>query len=108
MNFTAILLTLASTMIGSVGTLLFKKGSGKESLINTSIFFGVIMHVLGTIIFITALKMEQLSVLYPVASLGYVFVCMLSVYFLKEKMNSLKWLGIMTIMLGIVFIGLGS
>ena len=66
------------------------------------------MYGISTILFIPALKGGELSVLYPFVALAYIWVSLLSVKFLGEKMNKVKWLGIALIILGVSFIGLGS
>jgi uncharacterized membrane protein len=68
---------------------------------------GVIFYILGIGIFMFALKGGDLSILYPAVSISYIWVCLFSVKMLGEKMNRKKWLGILTIMLGVVLISLG-
>ena len=41
-------------------------------------------------------------------ALVYVWVSLLSMFFLKEKMNKTKWLGVILIILGVTLIGLGA
>jgi uncharacterized membrane protein len=60
------------------------------------------------LLFIPALKGGDLSVLYPFVALAYIWVSLLSVKFLGEKMNKFKWLGIALIIIGVSFIGIGS
>ena len=57
---------------------------------------------------VIALKYGELSVLYPIISTGFVWVSFLSVYFFNEFMNFEKWLGIIAIIIGISFIGMGN
>jgi len=59
-------------------------------------------------IFIPALRGGDLSVLYPFVSLSYIWVMLLSIKMLGEKMTKLKWLGILLIISGVSLIGLGS
>ena len=75
---------------------------------NTNLIKGGLLYVFGTITFIPALKGGELSVLFPLVSLGYVLVSLYSIKLLKEKMNSLKWAGIMLIIVGVSLIGIGS
>lgn len=110
----AIGLVILATLIGAFGPIMLKKASSKKlsrisSLItNYHLFGGVALYALGTLLFIPALKGGELSVLYPFVSLGYIWVSLLSVKFLGEKMNKSKWLGIALIILGVTFIGIGS
>ena len=110
----AIGLVILATIVGALGPILLKKASAKslsnfKSLItNYHLFGGVGLYAIGTILFIPALKGGELSVLYPFVALTYIWVSLLSVKFLGEKMNKLKWLGIAFIITGVALIGFGS
>jgi len=110
----AIGLIITATLIGAFGPILLKKASAKKlssikSLsTNYYLFGGVALYALGTLLFIPALKGGDLSVLYPFVSLSYIWVSLLSVKFLGEKMNKFKWLGIALIIIGVSLIGIGS
>jgi len=110
----AIGLVIMATFVGAFGPILLKIASAKKlskinSLIkNYHLFGGITLYALGTIMFIPALKGGDLSILYPFVSVTYVWVALLSVRFLGEKMNKFKWIGIALIILGVSFIGIGS
>jgi len=110
----AIGLVISATLVGSFGPILLKKASSKKlssisSLMkNYHLFGGVALYAVGTILFIPALKGGDLSILYPFVALTYIWVSLLSVKFLGEKMNKVKWSGIALIIIGVSFIGLGS
>ena len=110
----AIGLVMFACIIGSFGPIFLKKASGKISLSLKSIIYnkyliiGIIFYGLSTIFFIPALKGGELSVLYPFVATVYIWVSLLSIKMLGEKMNKFKWLGILLIIIGVSFIGLGS
>jgi len=110
----AIGLVILGTLIGAFGPILLKKGSSRfnrnifKQFTNYYMIGGFVLYGISTIIFIPALKGGELSVLYPLVALAYVWVCLLSVKFLNEKMNALKWIGILLIIFGAGFIGIGS
>ena len=117
----AIGLVILGTIIGSSGPILFKKGSEKFTmdprkllrnpmilLTNWQVILGCAVFVVAASIFIPALRGGELSVLFPVVSMQYVWVSLLSIHFLNEKMNLLKWLGIVIIIVSVMFIGMGS
>ncbi len=110
----AIAVCIGGTVVGSFGAIYLKKGSPKfnlnpfQQIKNKELILGCFLYGLATLIFIPTLKYGELSVLYPAVSTSYVFISILSVILLKEKMNTLKWTGIALIMLGVVFIGLAS
>jgi multidrug transporter EmrE-like cation transporter len=110
----AMVLALIATSLGSFGPLFLKKASShlefklKTIITNYNLIFGIFFYALGTIIFFPALKGGELSVLYPLIALVYVWVSLLSIKFLKEKMNTMKWLGIALILSGVSLIGFGA
>ena len=111
---TGMVLVTISTIIGSVGALLFKFVSEHVTknifliLIRPSLYIAVILYGLSALVFVFALKFGDLSVLYPIAALSYIWVSLLSIIFLKEKMNLYKWSGLTSIILGIILIGISA
>ncbi len=103
-----------ATLLGATGSLLFKLGSERltlnlrKLLTNYVLIAGVIVYGVSAIIFVFALTGGELSVLYPLVATSYIWTCLFSVKFLKEKMNWWKWLGILLIVIGVSFIGMGS
>jgi drug/metabolite transporter (DMT)-like permease len=93
---------------------MLKIGSAKltfsivEILMNVPLMIGAAVYVFGSIIFITALKYGELSILYPIFSLSYIWVSLISAHYLGEVLNGFKWAGIVSILIGVWFIGWGS
>ena len=54
-----------------------------------------------------ALRDGQLSVLYPIIALTYVWVTILSPMFFNDVINAYKVIGVGLIVVGVSFIGLG-
>ncbi len=110
----AVGLILAATGIGAFGPIFLKIGSQKKlrslSSLRTNYYLwaGIGCYGVGTVLFIPALKGGDLSVLYPLVSISYIWVSLLSMKILGEKMNWMKWVGIMLIIIGVSFIGFGS
>ncbi|MBW2966239.1 EamA family transporter [Candidatus Woesearchaeota archaeon] len=110
----AIGLVLFACVIGSLGPIFLKKASVKISFSLKSIIYnkylitGLSFYGLATILFIPALKGGDLSVLYPFVATVYIWVSLLSMKLLNERMNRFKWLGILLIIIGVTFIGVGS
>lgn len=104
-------LVLVATIIGAFGALFLKYGAekltrkNKWTFINSRLIFGVAMYGISSIFFLIALKNGELSVLYPLTSLSYVWISLLSIKMLGEKMNFFKWLGIGAILIGVSLIG---
>ncbi len=110
----AIGLVIFGTLIGSWGAILFKLASREFSLNpmklvkNWKLLLGGSCYLVSTVPFLIAIKYGELSLLFPFVSLSYVWVLLLSMIFLKEKMNMWKWLGIAFIIMGVTCIGLGK
>ncbi|MEK6920915.1 MAG: EamA family transporter [Nanoarchaeota archaeon] len=107
-------LVIVATFIGAFGALFLKYGAekltrkNKFTFINSRLVIGVFLYGLSSVFFLIALKNGELSVLYPLTSLSYVWISLLSIKMLGEKMNFYKWLGITAILLGVSLIGFGS
>ena len=110
----AVGLVLIATIIGAFGALALKYGANtltrqnKLTFLNKRLLVGVLLYGLSSVFFLIALKNGELSVLYPLTSLSYIWISLLSVKMLGEKMNFFKWLGIGAILFGVTLIGLGS
>ena len=93
----AIIMVLVAGLIGAFGPIYLKKGTEKIDLrkLSTIIFnpfliIGIAVYGIGTIIFIPALRWGEVSVLYPLVGLMYVWVSIYSIILLKEKKRPLK------------------
>ena len=106
----ALLIVFLATFIGATGSIFLKKGSKElnrnilSQLKNKNLIFGIGIYALGSILYISALKFAELSLVYPITSLSYIWISLLSVKYLNEKMNNYKWLGIIFILIGVIFI----
>ena len=110
----SIIVVLIACLIGAFGALFLKIGAGSlgfkigNIVKNKNLILGVLAYGISTIMFIPALKYGELSILYPIGATTYIWVTLFSKGFLKERMNSWKWIGIAIILIGVMFIGLGS
>ncbi|MFH1133396.1 MAG: EamA family transporter [Nanoarchaeota archaeon] len=110
----SIIAVLIACVLGAFASILMKKASHdftfniRKILKNKALIFAVLLYGISTVIFVPALRYGELSVLYPFVATTYVWVSLLSIRFLNEKMNPWKWAGIGLILLGVAAIGLGS
>jgi len=107
-----VLLVLIGSLIAALGTLIIKKGTDKYAfyrlLKSKSLWVGIFLYAVSVAIYVLALSQERLSVIYPIASTTYIWTTLFSVKFLKEKMNSHKWVALLGIVIGVTLIGVGS
>ena len=69
------------------------------------LFVGYSLYGVSTILLILALRHGELSLLYPVIALTFVWVTILSFIVFHESMNPLKMLGITIIISGVAVLG---
>ena len=108
----SIALMFACTVLGAAAQVLIKTGANTLSranpwamLTNVPLVSGYALYGLMTVMFIFALRDEELSFVYPIISLTYVWVTGLSVWLFHEVMNPFKILGVMTIVAGVAVRG---
>lgn len=77
-------------------------------LSNYYLLLGYCFHSGNALLLILALRDGELSVLYPIISLSYVWVNLLSMYFFHEHMNIWKAAGILLVILGVALLGRAS
>ena len=110
----AIGLMVFVTLLTSSAQLLYKQGVSTlefnfiSIITNGYIWSGLFLYGIGAVLMITAFKGGELSVLYPIVATSYIWVSLFSYLLFDESLNIIRWTGIFTIFLGVVFVGLGS
>ena len=110
----AIALMILCTAFTSIAQVLYKLASGKlefniiSLITNYYLISGMILYLIGAFIMIAALKGGEVSVLYPIIATSYIWVSLLSSYFFNESLNLFRWAGVFAILIGIIFISIGS
>ena len=113
-KFWAMGIVFFTTLLTSTAQILWKSGIEKlefnllSIITNANLLIGISLYIIGGILLIISLRGGEVSVLYPIIATSYIWVSILSIYFLNEVMNIFKWLGVFIIMAGIVMIGFGS
>lgn len=116
----AILAIACAAIIQVIGQLLIKRGAAQlgedPSLLQTligmftipALFAGYACYGLFTVIMVLALKHAELSLLYPIMSMTYVWLPVISVLWLGEPINTQIIAGIAVITLGVAVLGRGE
>lgn len=100
------------TVFGALAQLLIKKGTqtiGPDPmsiLTNFWLIFGYSIYGVNTLLMVLALKDGEMSMLYPIIALTYVWTTLLSYTVLGEPSNLYKNVGIITIVVGVAVMGL--
>lgn len=74
-------------------------------LTNVPLIVGYSLYGINTLLMVLALKNGEMSLLYPIIALTYVWTTLLSYTLLGEPSNLYKNLGIFTIVLGVAVMG---
>jgi drug/metabolite transporter (DMT)-like permease len=110
----SIALVLVGSVIGSVGALFLKFGAHAIGRHWTSVAYnwklavGVLTYMLSSLLFVKGMSNGELSVLFPMVSLGYICSLVWSRLFFNEMITKLKICGMALILAGIVFVSFGS
>lgn len=108
------LLVLLASFIGSFAAVLLKSGAGRLHREITSLIFnyrlaaGVALYLVSSYFFILGVREGELTVLYPMVALGYVWTLFWSRLFFGEPFTRSKFLGLGMILSGIVLLFTGS
>ena len=97
----------------SVAGLVIIKAAGNNGLavlglrINFRLLVGLLVYFIGFCSYIFLVQNYNLSFVFPlVIGLNYVAVVVVSALFLRESINLPQWIGILTILVGIVLMNL--
>jgi multidrug transporter EmrE-like cation transporter len=108
----SIALVFFCTVFGAVAQVLIKSGanvlasaSPLAMLTNPPLVTGYGLYGISTVLLVLALRDGELSILYPVISLTYVWVTFLSIVFFKDSVNVYKIAGVSIIVTGVAVLG---
>ena len=115
----AIGIVFVQTLFGAVAQILLKAGTPQQHgdgladiviaiFTNPQLFVGYTLYGVSALLMIAALKYGELSILYPVIAMTYVWVAILSVTIYGESVSLLRFSGLASIVLGVAVLGRSS
>ena len=115
----SVLIVVACTVMGAIAQVLIKLGASQlahASLLATflsiftvpTLFLGYCLYGIFAVLMVYALRHGELSILYPVIALTFVWVSILSAMIFHEAMNPMKICGIAVIVAGVAVLGWGG
>jgi len=110
----SIILVLFGSFIGSFGAVFLKlgaehmKGSVARLLTNYWLGVGVLLYLLSSVFYMMGVSQGQLTVLYPMVSLGYIWAIVWARLFFKEPFTVAKIGGLLLIIFGVALINFGN
>ena len=116
-----ILIVLITELFGATGQILFKRASNSlhaphlkdlqsyagflgEILAKPQIWIGLFLMTIGLVAWLAAISQADLSLVYPLGSIYYILVLFMARIFLGEKLDRIRLLGTLLIMVGIAVI----
>ncbi|MBT4605169.1 EamA family transporter [archaeon] len=112
----AVSIVAVGSIVASFGALFLKIGANKTKKLRELIqihkggilLAGVSLYVLSTVFYTYALKLADLSLIYPIGSLSYIWAIFLSIKYLNEKITTKRWVGVAIILFGAVLISVAG
>jgi len=120
-NMQTVAMVLVPVLIGVVGQICLKYGMGQvgkfsfdsaatiipqfiRAFSNMWVLTGFAFYFLSSLFWMIVLSKVDLSVAYPLLSMGYVFVLIASWVLFKEPVTLIRWAGVFVIMCGVTLI----
>lgn len=116
-----LLILLVGLVFESVGIVLLKKGMNqvgevhavtaseifrvvKAGVTNPQIILGVFFEALFFVCLLILMQRSDISFLWPLTALSFVFATFAAMFFLQERVSTVRWAGVLLIMLGAALI----
>ena len=108
----SIALVFCCTIFGAAGQMLIKTGANTlgssnplAMVTNLPLMAGYSLYGISAALLVLALRDGELSILYPVISVTYVWVTFLSLVFFRETLSVFKLAGVAIIVTGVAILG---
>jgi uncharacterized membrane protein len=105
-------LVFGCTILGAAAQILMKTGANHTAqagvmamIVSLPLLSGYALYGLSTLLLVLALREGELSLLYPVIALTYVWVTVLSVVIFHDRLNPFKLIGIVIVVTGVAVLG---
>lgn len=123
MNLVSFLLVLTGVMLNAAAQLLLKAGvsrvgeiklalgtilsAGWKLAFEPHILGGLACYVISVVVWILALSRVQVSIAYPMLSLGYVVTAVAAWWLMGESLSAMRMTGIAVIIVGVYLVARG-
>jgi len=118
--WTNMALILLGVLLNAAGQLALKQGArvmgpvglapaelfsaGLVAALNPFIWLGLVCYVVSVAVWIVALSRVDVSLAYPMLSIGYVVTALAAAWFFGEELNPMRIAGIAVIIVGVILI----
>ena len=110
----SIVLVLGASVIGSIANIFLKAGAGRlhrkiiSVVTNWRLVLGVITYLISSFLYIKGIKNGELTVLYPMASIGQICTLFWSRLVFAEPLTKEKFIALGLIVCGICLLAYGN
>jgi drug/metabolite transporter (DMT)-like permease len=110
----SMLWVIVGSVIGSFGAVFLKLGAERLQInlrslaVNWRLAVGIVFYLLSSVLYTIGVKHGELSVLYPLVSVGSIWTLLWSKLFIGEKLTKPKFVAVGMILTGCVLLGLGG
>jgi len=107
-------LVFTGAFIGSIGAAFLKAGAGRLQMSvaalasNWRLGVGILAYCVSSVFFVYGNARGELSVLYPIVALGYIWTLVWSRIFFREPFTRVKFFGVGLILVGVFFLNAAS
>lgn len=95
-----ILLVLLCTTLEGLAQVLLKKSTSAQRLARLWLGLGGALFIIEALTYTGALRLLDVSAAYPIGSLSFVVVTLLSRWLLDERITATRWAGVGAILIG--------
>jgi drug/metabolite transporter (DMT)-like permease len=103
-----LLLKVGASAVGPIGGWQGLRTAALPLAMHPGILGGLLCYAISVVVWIVALSRVDVSLAYPILSIGYVVNAFVAMFFLGETVSPLRWAGIAVILLGVVLVAQSS
>lgn len=96
--------TVLKSGVNKLGALMFNFTSIFKAFSSPLVLGGLFLYLLGSVFWILALSHKDLSYAYPMLSIGYLVIILVSWGILGEQITYVRMLGVLLISFGIILV----
>ncbi len=99
-----LLLKAGASAVGPIGGWSALRGAAGTLALHPAVLGGLACYVVSVVVWIVALSRVDVSVAYPLLSIGYVVNALLAMWLFGESVSAQRWLGIAVILVGVTIV----